>query len=198
MSKIEVYPQTKGLIFDVDGTLLDTMPVHYKASQIVCNERGFDFPKDFFYESAGIPTIRVFEMLMKKLNLPFDGRELGLLKDEKYLELVDEIKPLKEVFEIVLAYRDKLPMALGTGATREVAQRNLAAAGVADMFEFVVTADDVVNPKPFPDTFLLCAEKMGIDPKYCQVFEDADPGIMAAKTAGMMFTDIREYVKTEE
>lgn len=196
-SNIEVYPQTRALIFDIDGTLLDTMTVHYKASQIVCNARGFDFPKDFFYAHAGIPTIKVFELLMKKLKLPYDGAELGRLKDEKYLELVNEIKPLKEVFEIALAHKDKLPMALGTGGTREVAFRNLAAAGIGDMFDIVVTADDVVHGKPHPDTFLQCAEKMGIDACYCQVFEDADPGIRAAISAGMMYTDIRKFVKTE-
>jgi len=194
MAEITIYPETKALIFDIDGTLVDTMPVHYKACQLVCNQYGFDFPLDFFYKYAGVPTLKTFEMLVKELNLNLDGVALGKLKEEKYVELIHEVKPLEEVFEVARHYHGILPMSLGTGSTREIAKKTLTAAGILEMFDIIVTADDVENHKPFPDTFLLCAERMGIDPKYCQVFEDADPGLHAAKTAGMMFTDIRMFV----
>src|SRR3954464_15601014 len=98
MNEIPVYPNVKALIFDIDGTLIDTMPVHYKASQLICNAHGFDFPLDFFHASAGIPTEEVFEMLIKKLKLNHDGRALGRMKDEKYIEMMNEVKPLKEVY----------------------------------------------------------------------------------------------------
>jgi HAD superfamily hydrolase (TIGR01509 family) len=195
MTTIPIHPETKGLIFDIDGTLVDTMPIHYKACQIVCNKYGFDFPLDFFYAHAGIPTIPTFHLLKQKLQLDFDADKLGLEKEEKYMEIITEVKPLKEVFEVVLHYQGKLPMSLGTGATREVALRNLEAAGISGMFDIIVTAEDVINHKPSPDTFLLCAEKMGIAPEFCQVFEDANPGIAAAKAGGMKVIDIREYVK---
>lgn len=196
MAAIPIYPETQGLIFDIDGTLVDTMPIHYKACQIVCNKYGFDFPLDFFYANAGVPTIPTFHMLKDKLKLNYDATALALEKEAVYMEIIDEVKPLQEVYDIVLKYNGILPMSLGTGATREVALRNLEAAGIIGIFDIIVTADDVINHKPSPDTFLLCAKKMGIDPQYCQVFEDADPGITAAKAGGMNVIDIRQYVKS--
>jgi beta-phosphoglucomutase family hydrolase len=195
MTSIPVFSETKGLIFDIDGTLVDTLPAHYKACQIICNEFGFDFPLDFFYQYSGVPTIKTFEILKAKLNLNFNAEKLGRLKDEKYLEILHEVKPVPEVYNIVLNYKGKLPMSLGTGASRKIAERNLHAAGLSDLFDIVITADDVKKHKPSPETFLLCAERMGVAPQYCQVFEDADPGLAAAKEGGMMFTDIRKYVK---
>ena len=190
-----IFPQTKALIFDIDGTLVDTMPVHYKACQIICNQYGFDFPLDFFYAYAGVPTIKCFEILVEQLKLNLNGAELGRMKEEKYVELIHEVKPMKVVYDIALQYKDKLPMGLGTGSTRDIAAKTLASAGIIGMFDIIITADDVKYHKPAPDTFLLCAERMGIEPEYCQVFEDADPGIKAAKGAGMMVTDVRDYIK---
>jgi HAD superfamily hydrolase (TIGR01509 family) len=195
MAEIPVYPTAKALIFDIDGTLVDTMPVHYKASQLICNTHGFDFPLAFFNKHAGIPTEETFELLMKELKLSHDGRALGRMKDLKYIDLMNEVKPLKEVYDIVLKYRGKLPMALGTGATKPVAFKTLEAAGLKGMFDIIITPEDVERPKPAPDTFLLCAERMGIEPQFCQVFEDGDPGIKAAKDGGMMVIDIRKYIK---
>ncbi|HEY8401244.1 MAG TPA: HAD-IA family hydrolase [Cytophagaceae bacterium] len=194
MPVIPIYPETKALIFDIDGTLVDTMATHYKACQIVCNEHGFDFPLDYFYAKAGIPTIKVFKMLIEELNLDLDGEKLGHLKEEKYLELIHEVKPLGPVYEVAKTYYGKLPMALGTGGTKEIAHKTLAAAGIEGMFDIIITCEDVLHPKPAPDTFLAGAQKMGISPANCQVFEDADMGIAAAKAAGMLWTDIRQYV----
>jgi HAD superfamily hydrolase (TIGR01509 family) len=196
MAAIPIHPETQGLIFDIDGTLVDTMPIHYKACQLVCNKYGFDFPLDFFYAHAGIPTIPTFHLLKDKLKLNFDATELGLEKEAMYMEIISEVKPLKEVYDIVLKYKGILPMSLGTGATREVALRNLEAAGIIGIFDIIVTAEDVINHKPAPDTFLLCAKKMGIAPEYCQVFEDADPGITAALAGGMRVIDIRQYIQS--
>jgi len=193
---IPVYPEARGLIFDIDGTLVDTMPLHYKASQLICNSYGFDFPLDFFYKSAGTPTIKVFQMLIANKGLNLDGEKLGIEKDKKYLELLNQVNPLKPVYDIAVAYKGKLPIALGTGATREVATKTLEAAGIINEFPIVVTADDVVHGKPAPDTFLLCAQKMGIAPAFCQVFEDGDQGITAALAGKMMVTDIRKYIST--
>jgi HAD superfamily hydrolase (TIGR01509 family) len=192
---IPVFPEARALIFDIDGTLVDSMPIHYKASQLICHSFGFDFPLDFFLAHAGTPTEEVFKLLISKLGLDLDGDVIGNLKDKKYLEIMHEAKPLKEVYEVALKYRNILPIALGTGANRAVAMQTLKAAGLEKEFDIIVTADDVKKGKPSPETFLLCAEKMGIEPRFCQVFEDADPGIQAAKIGGMMVTDIRKYVK---
>lgn len=192
--RIPIDPKTKALIFDIDGTLLDTMPIHYKATQIACKNYGFEFPLDFFYATAGTPTIEVFEMLGKKLNIDVDFRQAAIDKDEVYKTLASEIKPLGIVEEIVKHYFGKLPMVCGTGGTREIAELNLKASGMKHYFETVITCDDVRYPKPHPETFLKGAKFLGIDPQFCQVFEDADLGLQAAVSAGMIPTDIRLYL----
>ncbi len=186
--------KAKALIFDIDGTLVDSMPVHYKACQLVCNEKGFDFPIDFFYAKAGIPTVKVFEMLMDELQLPHNGRELALAKDEIYMTLGGELQEITPIADIVREFYRKLPMALGTGADREMATMNITATRLEAYFEVLVAAEDVKNHKPHPDTFLKCAEYLGVPPEFCQVFEDGDMGIEAARTAGMMVTDIRKVL----
>ncbi len=192
--RIPIDSKTKALIFDIDGTLLDTMPIHYKATQIACANYGFEFPLDFFYATAGTPTLEVFEMLGAKLNIDANFKQAALDKEEIYKSLAAEIKPLGIVEEIVKYYYGKLPMVCGTGGTREIAELNLQSSGMKHYFETVITCDDVTHPKPHPETFLKGAEYLGVDPQYCQVFEDADLGLQAAQSAGMIPTDIRLYL----
>ena len=184
---------TQAIIFDIDGTLADTMPLHYKASQIVCNKRGFDFPLEYFYAKAGIPTHKVFEMLMLELKLPFNGYELATEKEAEFLKLIPEVKPLNPAAEVAKACYGKIPMALGTGGTKDIAIPIMEKIGMLSMFEIMVTPEMVEKPKPFPDTFIKAAEFMGIAPEFCLVFEDADPGLQAAKAAGMMAVDVRLF-----
>lgn len=184
----------KAFIFDLDGTLADTMPVHYEACQIVCNELGFDFPEDYFYQEAGKPTLEVFRNLMKMLGKDIDGNQLGQAKEEKFLELIPTIKPLDIVAEVAKSHKGKIPMAIGSGGQRHSVNLTLEVIGFDDFFDSVVSCDDVQNHKPHPDTFLKAANEMGVDPKDCVVFEDGDPGIDAAKAAGMMVVDVRDYL----
>jgi beta-phosphoglucomutase-like phosphatase (HAD superfamily) len=190
---INIPPFTQALIFDIDGTLADTMSVHYEACQTVCRKRGFDFPLDYFYAKAGIPTLSVFVMLMQDLHLPYDGLELGHEKEEVFLTLIDKVQPMPIVADLAKAYYGKLPMALGTGGGREVASRIMEVIGMQDLFEVMITADDVLFPKPHPETFLKAAEFLKIAPEYCLVFEDGQPGIDAAIAGGMPYTDVRPF-----
>ncbi len=183
----------KAFIFDLDGTLADTMPVHYKACQIVCNEKGFDFPEDYFYQEAGKPTLEVFRNLVKMLDRPEDGNKLGQAKEQKFLELIPTVKPLDFVAELAKSYKGKIPMAIGSGGQRHSVELTLEVIGFDEFFDAVVSCDDVEKHKPHPDTFLKAAQEMGVDPKDCVVFEDGDPGIEAAKSAGMMWIDVRNY-----
>lgn len=183
----------RALIFDLDGTLADTMPVHYKACQIVCNERGFDFPEDYFYQEAGKPTLEVFRNLVKMLGKNIDGNELGQAKEQKFLELIPSVKPLSIVADVALNHKGKVPMAIGSGGQKHSVDLTLKVIGFDDFFDSIVTCDDVKKHKPHPETFLKAAKEMGVDPADCVVFEDGDPGIEAAKAAGMMWVDVRNY-----
>ncbi|MDG1518396.1 MAG: HAD family phosphatase [Flavobacteriales bacterium] len=190
---IKLPEKYKALIFDLDGTLADTMPLHYKACQIVCNEKGFDFPEDYFYQEAGKPTIEVFQNLMIKLGKDFDGKILGKAKEKQFLDLISEVTPLKIVADIAQSHKGKIPMAIGSGGQRDSVELTLDVIGYTGFFDSIVSCDDVSNHKPSPETFLKCAEEMGVQAKDCVVFEDGDPGVEAAKAAGMMVIDVRPY-----
>ena len=192
---IDLPSSFKAFIFDLDGTLADTMSVHYKACQLVCNRKGSDFPEDYFYQEAGKPTLEVFRNLILKLGIKgIDGNELGQEKEKKFLELIPSVKPVKFVSQIAKKYKGKIPMAIGSGGQRNTVELTLTAIGFDDFFDSIVTCDDVEYHKPHPETFLKAALEMGVEPHECVVFEDGDPGLEAAKTAGMMTIDVRYYI----
>jgi beta-phosphoglucomutase family hydrolase len=194
MKKLTVDPQAKALIFDVDGTLVHSMPLHYKAWVKIGEKYDFQFPEKLFYELAGVPTPGIAKVIIDKLDLPYNVQQLAEEKEDAYIAMIDEIRPVDEVVNLAKAYHNKLPMAAGTGSPRVNAIKTIQAIGIYDLFETLVTYEDVENPKPAPDTFLKCAEYLKIDPKYCQVFEDGDPGLEAARQAGMIVTDIKNFI----
>ena len=191
---IELIKQHKAIIFDLDGTLADTMPLHYKASQEICNAYDFDFPLDYFLQEAGRPTVDVFIDLMKILNTGLDGKLLALKKEKRFLELLPSVNVIEEVFAVAKKFHGIIPLAIGSGGQKTAVLETLGALGITHLFDAIVTADDVLKHKPFPDTFLKAATLMGVTPEECIVFEDGPPGIEAAITAKMDVIDIRKYV----
>jgi len=194
MNKLSVDSKAQALIFDVDGTLVNSMPLHYKAWLKVGEQYNFHFPEKLFYELAGVPTPGISKVIVEKLDLPYDIVQLGEEKEETYIAMIDEIRPIEEVVDVVKAYHGKLPLAAGTGSPRINAIKTIKAIGIFDLFEVLITYEDVENPKPAPDTFLKCAEFLQVEPQYCQVFEDGDPGLEAASSAGMIVTDIKKFI----
>lgn len=186
-------PRAKALIFDIDGTLVDTMPLHFVAWMNAARKHKFPFDEEVFYRLAGMPALQIIQQIVREEKLALDPEFVARDKEAGFLLLIAQVKPIEKVVKIVKECHQKLPMALGTGGTREVALKTIQAAGISEYFNILVASDDVSNHKPAPDTFLLCAEKMGIEPKDCQVFEDADKGIEAAVRAGMIPCDIRNY-----
>jgi beta-phosphoglucomutase family hydrolase len=191
---IELPSHFKAFIFDLDGTLADTMPIHYQACQMVCKKHGFDFPEDYFYQEAGKPTLEVFKSLIDKLEIKgVDSQQLGREKEQAFLKLIKWVKPIPFVSEIAKSYKGKIPMAIGSGGQRDTVNLTLNTIDFNNFFDSVVTCDDVEKYKPDPETFLKAALEMGVDPMDCVVFEDGDPGVIAALKAGMMVVDIRNY-----
>jgi len=190
---LEINPRAKGLIFDLDGTLADTMPIHYIAWKNAAAKFGYTITPVHLIELEAItlnPTVEKFNQLLNKL---IDPQEMGDMKElefEKNMHLTPEIKI---VTNLVRKYHGKLPMAVGTGGHRRLAQKTLELIGLDTCFDILVSSEDVTKYKPHPETFLKCAELMGIDPHDCEVFEDGILGIQAAKTAGMMVVDVTQY-----
>ena len=191
---LEVNPLAKALIFDLDGTLSDSLPVHLATWNKVANSIGFVFDERLVYEMTGMPTIAFARRIIEDNNLHVSPGRLVKMKQEAFWDSIHLIKPVEQVVEIVKKYKGKLPMSVGTGASRQSALLQLKELGLFPYFDFIVTSDDVTHFKPEPETFLMCAGLMRVHPSECQVFEDGVLGMDAARTAGMMLTDVRPYI----
>ena len=191
---IQVWPEAKALIFDLDGTLSDSLPVHVATWNEVGKKYGFTFDPRIVLEMTGRPTLEFAERIVEQYQLNADPHEIVRLKQQSFWDKAHLLRPVEEVVVVMKRMHGKLPMAVGTGASRKSAEVQLETLGLKQYFDVIVAADDVTRHKPHPDTFLKCATLMGIAPVYCQVFEDGDLGIEAARKAGMVVTDIRPYI----
>jgi beta-phosphoglucomutase family hydrolase len=193
--KYDIKKGIKGLIFDLDGTLADTMPYHFEGWKKACIKYGADIDPAFLRKHTGSPGWIIASEIIKKCGL--DGTvTIDQIVEEKldqFHKIQSNVKPIKPVADIVRKYYRKLPMAVGTGGHREAVIRTLEITGLRKYFDIIVTANDVDNFKPHPETFLKCAELMNVDPAHIEVFEDGDLGIEAARMAGMVATDVRSW-----
>ncbi len=178
-----------GYLFDLDGTLVDTMPLHYRAWDAAIRHVGLTHPldEDLFYSFGGIPSTRVAELIGQHYGLKLDPQAVMDDKEARFLKLLPEVRPIKAVVDFLDRVAVKFPRAIVTGGTPEVAIPCLEASGLRPYFDLVITPHDVPpgRGKPAPDMFLLAAQRIGIAPADCLVFEDAEPGIQAALAAGM-------------
>lgn len=192
---IPVSPHAQALIFDLDGTLADTMPLHFKAWQELSTKYAFQFSEPLFYSLGGVPTRSIFAMINEQQGLTLNIDKLLTEKEDIFLKRVHEVLPIEPVLQVVKKHLGLLSMAIATGGYRRVMQKILPILTLLESdFGAIVTADDVTKHKPDPETFLLAAQKLGVPPHLCQVFEDADPGLDAARAAGMLVTDVREFL----
>lgn len=192
--ELKIHANAKALIFDLDGTLSDSLPVHIASWNAVCEKLNCTFDERILVEMTGAPTLSFAERIKREQNLEITAEELVVLKQQEFWKNINQIKPHDAVIDLMKSAHGKIPMAVGTGASRTSAMLQMKELGIDQLFDFIVTADDVDRHKPEPDTFLKCAELMGIEPKYCQVFEDGELGMQAAQTAGMFLTDVRPFV----
>jgi len=175
----------KGLIFDMDGTLVDTMPSHLEAWRMTAAHHGFSFDYDWFYQLGGVPTLKTVEIINHTQGLSLLPADVYMTKRDMFESMDVRITPIKQTHELLLEHRSDKKIAIGTGADRYGADRILAASQLESLLDTLVCADDVENHKPSPDTFLLAAERLGLQPQECVVFEDTQTGLQAAKSAGM-------------
>ena len=190
---VEIPPHIRGLVFDCDGTVADTMPLHYRAWTAAHAEHQADFPEALFYEMAGIPTVRIIEILNERHGYAIPVQEAADHKESLYVALMHEVEPIEPVVKLVKAYAGRLPMAVATGGTRAICSKTLQSLNLLQHFQAIVTADDVPRGKPAPDIFLEAARRLGVAPGDCYAFEDADLGLQAARAAGMVAVDIRPH-----
>ncbi len=186
----------RGLIFDCDGTIVDTMPVHFHAWQQALGTYDIPFDAEDFYKLAGMPTLKIACMLAAGHHKPDAGVDICHQKEVAYISRISEIQIIGPVVDIVRKNVGKRPMAVASGGMRRVVELQLKAAGLEHYFPVVVCADDVEHGKPAPDTFLLAANQLGVAPEQCVVYEDGILGFQAAATAGMPYIDVRPWYFT--
>ena len=186
MITLEIPPgEFAAYIFDCDGTLADTMPLHYQAWVQAVTEQGHHFPEDLFYSLGGVPAAGVVEYLNHRFGWSMPVEQTAAYKEGLFAKLIPQVKPIVPVVDFMRGVLGKAPVAVASGGMKPLVMATLEALGIHAHFAAVVTYEDVVNPKPAPDTYLEAARLMGVAPAKCLVFEDTPLGIQAATAAGM-------------
>lgn len=188
-----------GYIFDLDGTLIDSMPVHYVAWNEAMRRAGLKekLSEDLFYSLGGVPTRRVAELIGDHYGLVVDVETIFHEKEALFSEGLAAVKVIAPVVEIARRVALTRPVAIASGGPRAIVERSLQVTGLAALFPVVVSADDVgpTRGKPAPDMFMLAAKRMGVAAERCLVFEDAEPGMRAAEAAGMPWVRVESRPK---
>jgi HAD superfamily hydrolase (TIGR01509 family) len=179
------------LIFDCDGTLVDTMPLHWQVWQQLLPKYGLRLSAERFYAMGGVPSRELVRLLAQEQGVSVDPLAFEAEKEQGYLALLSLVKPIPEVVRIAQAHAGRLPMAVASGGSRRVIQTVLRHVGLRHLFRVLVTHEDVQRQKPAPDIFLEAARRLGVPPARCRAYEDTDVGLAAIRAAGMEAVDVR-------
>jgi HAD superfamily hydrolase (TIGR01509 family) len=175
----------QGYIFDCDGTLADSMPIHYLAWKKAVAEAGGQIPEDLFYSLGGVPSRQIVSLLNEKFDSKMDPEALATLKEEYYVDLLTEVTPIEEVARFARETATFAKVAVASGGILPVVLKTLDSIGFGGFFSVIVTSEQVARGKPYPDMFLEAAHRLDISPQACLVVEDSPAGFEAAKAAGM-------------
>jgi beta-phosphoglucomutase-like phosphatase (HAD superfamily) len=175
----------KAYLFDCDGTIADSMPLHYVAWSKALAEWNCAFSEELFYAWGGMPVAEIIATLNKNNGLEMPVEAVARRKEELYFENLAQLKAVPEVLEHIEVSHGQIPFAVVSGSTRDSVTASLRMLKILDRFDTLVCAGDYERSKPDPEPFLMAAERLGVAPEDCLVFEDTEMGIQAATAAGM-------------
>jgi len=184
----------RGIIFDCDGTLADTMPLHWRAWQTVTARHRLHLAEDRFYALGGVPSRDILKLLCQEQKVTLDYLAIAREKEAEYLPLIAQVEPINTVVGVARENYGKIPLAVASGGTRKIIDQVLQHLGIRNLFQTVVTSEDVVNQKPAPDIFLEAARRIGVPAQLCRAYEDTDLGMKAIVAAGMDAVDVRKLI----
>ncbi|MBW2733290.1 MAG: HAD family phosphatase [Deltaproteobacteria bacterium] len=182
------------LIFDCDGTLVDSMPTHYVAWTETLDRYGIAFPEERFYALGGVPATEIITLLAAEAGVRVNAEQLAAERNTRYEGLHKDTMGVEPVIAIARRHRGLLPMAVASGSCLSNVEQALTELGIAGWFDVIVAAEDVRKGKPAPDVFLTAASRLAVNASRCCAFEDTDLGMQAIKRAGMTGVDIRRLI----
>jgi beta-phosphoglucomutase-like phosphatase (HAD superfamily) len=179
------YSEFEAILFDLDGTLIDSMPLHNEAWIEVLSENGFSISEVVLTEYTGVPNFKTVQIFNERFGWSLDPAKIALQKEDRFLEKLKGVKTIDVVVQVAKDHFGKIPMAIVTGSVKTPALKLIKMLDIEKYFTVVITAEDTKNHKPDPEPFLLGAERLGVNSDRCLVFEDGELGIQAAKAALM-------------
>jgi len=181
------------VLFDFDGTLVDTMPIHYEAYRLAFAEIGIELTHDDFFNNIGGTGLETIPRFLRGRHSSKSTGEIHRRKKELLLSILDEVDiPQLPTSRLLPLLRGRVPLAVATSGARVGVEKMLKRLGWTTCFAAVVTAEDVPQGKPAPDLFLAAAQQLGVDPSRCLAFEDTDDGIASARASGATVIDVRD------
>lgn len=183
--------QHAAIIFDCDGTLVDSMPAHYEAWILTLRRHGLDLDEDEFYALGGWPTFHVAKLVIERAASSVDPAVITHEKESEFERQLHRVQAIEAISSVAREHHGKIPLGVATGGFRRICEGLLSAVDLKQLFDTIVTCEDVSRHKPAPDIYLEAARRLNVDPARCLAYEDTDPGIAAAKGAGMQVVDVR-------
>jgi len=185
------HPPFKALIFDCDGTLANTLPLHYRTWSATFASHRAELTREWYYQHSGISARELVQLFNQTFGYDFDPVTLSRTKQQQFRDLISTVTEIPAVVEVVRTYHGHIPMAVASGSERLVMETTLTTLNLKHLFDEIVCINDVTKGKPEPDLFLMAAQRLGFDPSDCIVYEDSDNGFEAAQRAGMRFINVR-------
>jgi HAD superfamily hydrolase (TIGR01509 family) len=184
-------PPYAALVFDCDGTLVDTTAANESAWRTALAEWDVDLDAGWYRARTGLPGDLLMTELKEEIGREFDETAVRTAALDAYSKLVGTVEPHAAVVAVARAYHGRVPLAVASGGSRRSVEESLRATGLRPLFDAVITRDDVRYGKPAPDVYVLAAEQLEVSPARCVAYEDTDEGITAALAAGMRVIDVR-------
>jgi beta-phosphoglucomutase-like phosphatase (HAD superfamily) len=181
----------KALIFDCDGTLANTLPLHFRVWAETLRSAGVELPEEWYYRHSGISSPELVERVNQDFGCELDPIATTVQKRQLFHKLISQVQEIPAVTAVVRQHYGNVPMAIASGGERNIVDATLAAINMTGIFDTIVCINDVQRGKPAPDLLLLAAERLEVDPQDCVLYEDSDSGLEAARRIGMAAIDVR-------
>jgi beta-phosphoglucomutase family hydrolase len=191
-------PHPQGIIFDCDGTLADTMPLHWRAWQAIAARYQIALSEARFYSLGGVPARDILRLLCTEQGIALNPLVVAREKEAEYQPLIAQVEPINAVVGVARENYGKIPLAVASGGTKDNIELVLERLNIRHLFKAIVTSEDIVHQKPAPDIFLEAARRIGVPPQFCRAYEDTDLGMRAIRAAGMEAVDVRQLLVKRE